>query len=137
MLVIRVINLVLLSLLIAGVIVMFVTLLRNQQSPKNKAKSKQSTLLSDAGVRDLILEGNKKDALDLYRRFTGVDEFTARQAIDEIERELRLSDNQFDHIHQILLSDGKAAAIEAYQTAAGVNLAEALKFVEAIEKKES
>lgn len=132
MLLIRLINLVLLGLVIAGVVVMVLTLIRGQQG---KAKSKESTLPSDDGLRDLLLEGHKDEAVDLYCQFTGVDEFTARQAIEEIERELRLSDEQRDNIQKILEIDGKASAIEAYQAETGTNLAEALEFVEAIEKE--
>jgi ribosomal protein L7/L12 len=131
MLMIRLINLILFALLIVGVIALFVTLIRGQQG---KVKSKEAALPSDAGVRDIILEGRKNEAIDLYRQFTGVDEFTARQAVDEIERELRLSDSQHDYIQKILEADGKAAAIEAHQKETGANLAEALEFVEAIEK---
>jgi ribosomal protein L7/L12 len=132
--VIRLINLILLGLLIVGVIAMLVTIIRSQKSQQGKVKSKEAALPSDAGVREIILEGRKNDAIDLYRQFTGVDEFTARQAVDEIERELRLSDNQHDYIQKILEADGKAAAIEAHQKETGANLAEALEFVEAIEK---
>jgi ribosomal protein L7/L12 len=125
-------NLVLLALMLIGLLVMFVTVIRSRAANREKSKSKEGALPSDAGVRDLINEGQKQAAIDLYRRFTGVDEFTARNAIAEIERELRLSDNQTEQFRQILENKGKAVAIEAYQEATGANLADALEFIESL-----
>ena len=136
MLVIRLINLVLFGLVIIGMITMFIILIRSQQSQQGKAKSKEGALPSDDGLRNLLLEGRKDDAVDLYRQFTDVDEFTARQAVDEIERELGLSDAQRHDIRIVLENDGKASAIEAYQSETGANLAEALEFVETIEEED-
>lgn len=41
---------------------------------------------SDAGLRDLIAEGRLDEAAELYRQFAGVDEYTAREAIEGIQR---------------------------------------------------
>lgn len=41
---------------------------------------------SDAGLRDLIAEGRLDEAAELYRQFAGVDEYTAREAVEEIAR---------------------------------------------------
>ena len=88
---------------------------------------------SDAGVRELIVENKMEEAIDLYQRFTGVDEYTAGKAIEDMEREIRLS--TFDNdLKYILKEHGKAAAIQAYQAGTGSELEEALNYIEEIEK---
>lgn len=53
-------------------------------------KKKRSTYDSqDAGVRDLIQDGRLDEAVEVYQRFAGVDEYTARDAVAELERQLR------------------------------------------------
>lgn len=42
--------------------------------------------LDASGVRDLLEEGRDDEAVDLYRRFAGVDEYTARAAVERIKR---------------------------------------------------
>lgn len=135
MLVIRLINLALLVLALIGLVVMVITFMRSQNVNKGQSKLKKGALPSDAGVRELVLKGQKQEAIILYQRFTGVDEFTARDAVDEIERELRLSDSQRDKFRDILESEGKASAIENFQAETGANLADALEFVESLEKR--
>lgn len=96
-------------------------------------KGKMGNLPSDAGVRELILASKIDEAIDLYKRFTGVDEFTARQAIEDMEREVRLSTFNQDLMY-ILNEHGKAAAISAYQAGTGSDLEEALTYVEELEE---
>lgn len=43
----------------------------------------------DAGIRDLIRDGRLTEAVEIYRKFAGVDPYTARDAVARIERELR------------------------------------------------
>jgi hypothetical protein len=42
--------------------------------------------IENAGVLDLLEEGHDDEAVDLYRRFAGVDEYTARAAVDRMKR---------------------------------------------------
>lgn len=98
-----------------------------------QTKAKEGKLPSDAGVRDLIMQDRIQDAIDLYQRFTGVDQFTARKAVEDMQREVRLSVFN-DDLHDILKEHGKAAAIEAYQAGTGSDLAEALAYVEEMER---
>jgi|GEM_PF-4540478 len=100
---------------------------------KKEKKAKEGNLPSDAGIRDLLVQNRISEAIDLYQRFTGVDEFTARKAIEDMEREVRLSVFNQD-LRDILKDHGKAAAIEAYQAGTGSDLAEALAYVEEMEK---
>ena len=132
MLIIRMFSLFLFALLLLGFFTVIMMMLRNQAGQGGKAKSKKGNLPSDDGIRELIRSGDKQAAIDLYRRFTGVDEFTARHAVEEIERELRLNDAEQEKFCKILEDKGKAAAIEAYQASTGANLADALEFIESL-----
>ena len=103
---------------------------------QGKAKGKMGELPSDAGVRDMLLDGQIQEAVEAYRKFTGVDEFTAKKAIDDMLRDMRLDDKSVrDAVRDLLRAGNKAAAIEAYQAATGASLAEALEFVESYEKR--
>jgi len=122
------------TFVLSTIIYIIVLLQANIAKQQAKHKPKAGELPSDAGVRDLVADGNVQEALDLYRRFTGVDEFTAREAIEDIQREIRLS--SIEHAITTRLQDnGKASAIEAYQEATGANLEEALAYVEELEGK--
>lgn len=66
---------------------------------EHSAKKKKATYdAQDAGVRDLILEGRLDEAVEIYQKFAGVDAYTARDAVDEIARDLHLSDQSDSHI---------------------------------------
>ena len=51
-------------------------------------KKKAAYDAQDAGIRDLIQEGRLDEAIDIYQKFAGVDEYTARDAVEAIAREL-------------------------------------------------
>lgn len=132
----RMASLILALVLMLSLLLAVVVMVRNAvegRLSRRKKKGKEGELPSDAGVRDLIIENRIEEAIDLYQRFTGVDEFTARKAIEDMEREMRLSTFRED-VRNILKKQGKAAAIEAYQTGTGSDLAEALAYVEKIER---
>jgi ribosomal protein L7/L12 len=104
------------------------------------AASKKKTAYDtpDAGIRDLVRDGEIDRAVEVYRVFAGVDEYTARDAIRQIERELRLGDepapvNQA-HILELLRQDKKIEAIKVYRETTGLGLKEAKDAVEAIER---
>src|SRR5688572_1429251 len=105
----------------------------SQQNMKKKVKE-QHQHISDAGVRDLITQGNFDEAVDLYRRFTGVDLFTAKTAVQDIQTEMRLG-TSITEIQRLLRLGDKAGAIETYQQATGLPLAEALAAIEAMEQQ--
>jgi hypothetical protein len=45
--------------------------------------------LEDApGIRDLLEEGRDDEAVDIYQKFAGVDEYTARAMVERIKRDL-------------------------------------------------
>lgn len=127
-------SLILALVLMLSLLLAIVIMVRNaieKRLPGKKKKGKEGNLPSDAGVRELILENKIEEAIDLYQRFTGMDEFTARKAIEDMEREIRLSTFDAD-LKTILKEHGKAAAIQAYQAGTGSELEEALNYVEEI-----
>ncbi len=65
------------------------TLLHPGESGTKKKKAAYDA--QDAGIRDLIQEGRLDEAVEIYQKFAGVDEYTARDAVDEIARDLHMS----------------------------------------------
>ena len=126
---IRLISYLLIALVLSGVLFALYSLLRFYLSPKSKEAK-----LQDAGIRDLVIEGRIGEAVEIYQRFTGIDEIAARKYVTDMEREIRLSDETYQAVSHLLKTEGKAAAIEAYQEQTGAVLADALAYVEAIEK---
>lgn len=55
-----------------------------------KAKKRKGFYDSpNAGLRDLVEAGQIDEAVDTYRKFAGVDEYTARAAVQELEQQIR------------------------------------------------
>jgi hypothetical protein len=131
---IRLFAFLLIALVLSGVLFALIAMLRAYIQPKNKQK--QAELPLDAGLRDLIQEGRIQEAIELYRRFTGIDEMAAQNYVRNMAREIRLSDESYQTVKHLLKTEGKAAAIEAYQSQTGVALADALEYVETIERGE-
>ena len=104
-----------------------------------KKKRAAPNLDAAAGVRDLLNEGRRDEAVDLYARFAGVDSYTARDAVDEIERELRLEDDSGfspadeSELRDLLQQGKKIEAIQRYRELTGAGLKEAKDAVEALE----
>jgi ribosomal protein L7/L12 len=59
---------------------------RHPDEAGEKKKAPRLDLDDAPGVRDLLDEGRDDEAVDLYRRFAGVDEYTARTAVDRMKR---------------------------------------------------
>lgn len=60
----------------------------DERFEKSTKKKKAAADNQDAGIRDLILEGRINEAVEVYQKFAGVDAYTAKDAVDEIAREL-------------------------------------------------
>jgi hypothetical protein len=131
---IRLFAFLIIALVLSGVLFALIAMLRAYIQPKSKQK--QAELPMDAGLRDLIQEGRIQEATELYRRFTGIDEMAAQNYVRNMAREIRLSDESYQAVKRLLKTEGKAAAIEAYQSQTGVELADALEYVESIERGE-
>ncbi|MEO1162380.1 MAG: hypothetical protein AAFV98_01230 [Chloroflexota bacterium] len=123
-----------LAFLVMGAIVVgrFFYSLSEKRAKKRKAR-KSGQLPADAGVRDLIAEGKLDQARDLYQQFTGVDMFTAQEAVEEMAREFRLTMID-DEVLMTLSNKGKAAAIQRYQEDTDADFDAALKHIEQLEK---
>lgn len=130
---VRYINLILLIIFVVSLILAMSVFIRAYFATRYKQKNKSGEMPSDAGVRDLVAENRIDEAVNLYQKFTGVDKFTAQKAVEDIDREIRLSDTMRRDIEQILTTQGKAAAIEAYQKNTGAELEDALTYVENME----
>jgi hypothetical protein len=66
-------------------------LLAHPEAAPSKHKN-AAAALSDEGIRDLLREGKTEEAIEAYKTFAGVDVFTARDAIAEIEAELQAAE---------------------------------------------
>jgi ribosomal protein L7/L12 len=64
-------------------------LAKNPDAWETKKKTPRLDLDDAPGVRDLLDEGRDDEAIDLYRRFAGVDEYTARDMVERLKRENR------------------------------------------------
>jgi ribosomal protein L7/L12 len=112
--------------------------------PVKKRRQKPS-IEGAAGVRDLLSEGRKDEAVELYARFAGVDQYTALDAVEQIEREMRLGDQAKDEggltqadrdaIQQFLERGQKIEAIKLYREKTGLGLKESKDAVEDMEKQ--
>ena len=53
-------------------------------------KKKAPRLELDApGIRDLLEEGREDEAIEVYQKFAGVDEYSARDAVERIKQEMQ------------------------------------------------
>ena len=129
--VIRLLNPILLMLLFSLLIIAIGFVWHDFRQPPKKKKPNIKQPSQDAGIRELITKGDYDEAVTIYQKFTGVDAFSAKKAVDQIAREIRLSDGTKHKVEKLLKKD-KAAAIEAYQKATGADLAEALDYVESL-----
>ena len=91
-----------------------------------------------AGVRDLLAEGRIDEAVKVYAAFMGVDEFTARAAVEQMQREDsavgRLSDENMDEIRAALQEGNKIVAIKLYREYSGLGLKEAKDIIDQMER---
>lgn len=96
--------------------------------------------MSDAGIRDLLDAGKFEEAVDAYRTFTGVDTFTARNAVETLQRELTQSEMGSnsaadEQIRQALRDGKKIKAVKLYRQFYNVGLKEAKDAVDAMERE--
>jgi ribosomal protein L7/L12 len=94
----------------------------------------------DAGIRDLVRDGDIERAVEVYRVYAGVDEYTARNAVKTIENELGLgsksdsSTTENAHILELLRQGNKIEAIKLYRALTGLGLKEAKDAVDEMER---
>jgi ribosomal protein L7/L12 len=110
-----------------------------------KKRRMQPALEGAAGVRDLLSEGRKTEAVELYARFAGVDQYTAQDAVEQIEREMRLEDAPPSEtglsaadtveLRDLLQRGQKIQAVKLYHDKTGRGLKESKDAVEVLEKQ--
>lgn len=115
------------------VLIILLPIVLANAKPKRKPKASTPNI-SDMGIRDLLAQGKEAEALHIYQRFTGVDLFTAKQAIAQLQQDIRLGAARLE-IERLLRLGDKAGAIEAYQSVTGATLKDALEVVETMEHK--
>jgi hypothetical protein len=59
--------------------------MQQRAAKKDINKRKAGKITTVAGVQELIDKERIDEAVDLYKAFTGVDEYTAREAIEAIQ----------------------------------------------------
>jgi ribosomal protein L7/L12 len=94
----------------------------------------------DAGIRDMIQEGRIDEAIEVYQKFAGVDEYTAMDAVAEIEHELRQGTGVEgvdidDRVRRLVDEGKKIEAIKLYREMTGLGLKEAKDAVEQLGRK--
>jgi ribosomal protein L7/L12 len=100
--------------------------------------------LSDADlerVRATVTNGNKIEAIKLYRELTGVGLAEAKSAVEAIEARRQVgtpplaaaSNNDIDQIQAAIFAGNKIQAIKLYRTATGEGLKESKGFIDALE----
>jgi ribosomal protein L7/L12 len=52
------------------------------------------------GIRDMLRAGKRAEAQKIYQAFTGVDQFTASEAIDALEYEIATEVERYDRLHE-------------------------------------
>jgi ribosomal protein L7/L12 len=91
----------------------------------------------DAGIRDLIKAGRIDEAVEVYRKFAGVDEYTARDAVAEIEHETESKEANpvaEAHLRELILKGNKIQAVKEYRESSGLGLKEAKDAIDEMEK---
>lgn len=109
-----------------------------------KKRRQVPTAEGAAGVRDLLEEGRKDEAIDLYARFAGVDQYTAKDAVEQIEQEMRLGDDapdsdgltpqDWEDIRQLVEQGNKIGAIKIYHDKTGLGLKESKDVIDELER---
>lgn len=104
-------------------------------------KTGRQIALADAGgVRDLLADGRRDEAVTLYQRFAGVDQYTAQDAVADIERQMRLADGpqgltllERSELKQLVLAGRKIEAVKRYRELTGQDLLEAKTAIDEIQ----
>lgn len=105
-----------------------------------KKRRAPDTTPEPAGLRDMVAEGKVEEAIDVYVKFAGVDYYTAKDAVEAIQRSLQGDDSgaaeNLDARVSRLMADGrKIEAIKIYREATGLGLKEAKDAVEDIDRQ--
>ena len=117
-------------------------LLQDPDDLAQTGRKQRSMALSDEGIRDLLRDGRRQEAVDLYAKFVGVDVYSAEDAVDAIEREMRLGENAapglsvdaLDDVRDLLRRGNRLEAVKRYREITGASLKEAKDEVDAMDR---
>ena len=108
-------------------------------------KPKQSPAMElAAGIRDMLEEGRKDEAVEVYQKFAGVDLYTAKDAVDEIERTMRLADQPGNpalsaadetELRDLLARGNTIGAVKLYRERTGLGLKESKDAVDTLARR--
>lgn len=108
----------------------------------NEKKGAAAPAFSDAGIRDLLAEGKFEEAVDAYKTFAGVDYFTAREAVETIQRKMETgeaTESEDDYVRgemaRLVASGNKMQAIKLYRETTGLGLKESKDAIDALERQ--
>ncbi len=88
--------------------------------------------MSPFALRNLLIKGNKSEAVRLYCQQTGVDLPEATKAVERLEMDL-LKDPNF--LRPLLRAGHKVEAVRHYSETTGVSLGEAQEIVDQLEQQ--
>jgi ribosomal protein L7/L12 len=96
------------------------------------ALSQEELVMSPFAVRNLLIKGNKSEAVRLYCQQTGVDLPEATKAVERLQIDL-LKDPNF--LRPLLRTGHKLEAMQHYSATTGVSLGEAQEVVDQLEQQ--
>ena len=96
------------------------------------AHSQEELLMSPFAVRNLLIKGNKSEAVRLYCQQTGVDLPEATKAVERLQMD-HLKDPNF--LRPLLRGGHKVEAVRYYSNTTGVSLGEAQEVVDQLEQQ--
>lgn len=86
----------------------------------------------DAHLHELIVQGNLSEATLLYSNLVDVDQFTAQQVVERMEREHYIDNIQDRTVQRRLLDDDESGAITVLQKRYGLTQDEAISIIDAM-----
>jgi len=149
-------NEIIVAVILAVLAVLVIGWLRSRSANSNEPQYVEidRTAAADVSVREPLERGQKIEAIKAYRNLTGAGLKEAKDALDQIEREmqgiptplnLNLVDARpkpatapvdlDDHFRDLIRKGNKIEAIKIYREYTGVGLKEAKDAVEAIERE--
>lgn len=66
----------------------FLYVLGKRSERRKKKKTLHTELYTAPGVKDLLDEGRDDEAVDIYQKFTGINEYTAQAMVERIKNEM-------------------------------------------------
>lgn len=114
----------LLYLVIAIVIIFVVIVAIKTHANKTVTPKIPKRDYNDGDILDLIFQGNKIQAIKLYRELHQVDLATAKEAIDALSFSDESTQSSVDEIKELIINGKKIQAVKRYREIHGTGLKE-------------